>query len=120
MARQIIVLDTQPNSGGILQVRAVFWFPISPASAQVPKPSFVSAAAGVTGPSAITTAEQASLDSGAVLEDVQSIPYATSTSTATIKSDLIARYATRAAYLATLAPTRQYFGVFYDGSTWSA
>ncbi len=120
MARQIIVLDTQPNQGGINQVRAVFWFPISPASAQVPKPSFVSAAAGVTGAGAITPGEQASLESGAVLEEVQTVPYATTTTTAQIKADLIARYGTRASYLAGLQPTRQYFGVYYDGTSWSA
>ncbi len=116
--RQIIALETNPNTGGTNNVRAVLWFPISLASARVPKAGFTSAAAGV--PGGLTQTELDALADGSVLEEVVSIPYATTTTTAAIKADLIKRWTDRKDYIATVAPTRQFYGVSYDGTTWSS
>ena len=38
MARQIIILETNPAAGGEISVRAVFWYPVTPGE-EVPTPN---------------------------------------------------------------------------------
>ena len=114
MARQIIILETRPNTGGLTSISAALWFPIGSLAARVPRNPAISPVPNVT------AAEQTDLESGAVLEEVMTVVYPSGMGTAGIKSDLVNRFSARAAYLATTPPTRQFFGVFYDGTAWSA
>lgn len=121
MARQIIILETVKGSDGVTNVRTVQWFPIAAPAARVPAPGFRSAAAALAGTSAqITASEQASLDDGSVREEVVNVQIAASATNAQIKAELVRRYSDRAAAIAAEPPTRQYFGVSYDGAAWSA
>lgn len=98
-------------------VKAVFWFAVANPLARVPK-SGASLAADI--PGGLTAGELSSLADGSVLEEPVQVSYSTTTTSTVIKADLVKRYADRGAYLATLSPTRQYYGIYYDGSVWSA
>ena len=114
MARQIIILETRPNAGGMTQVQAAFWFAIAALGARVPRNPVASPVP------TITPTELTDLESGAVLEEIQVVIYASGMTPAQIKADLVNRYLARGTYLATVPPARQFFGIFYDGSVWNA
>jgi hypothetical protein len=116
MARQITVLETNPADGGQISVRCAFWFPVT-AGKEVPKPTYTSV---ITGAAIPTGAEDSALKAGQVLEEVKAFTFPDNMSAATIKSTLVTFYARRAAYLATLPFQGQYYGVIYDGTSWSA
>lgn len=117
MARQIIVLETVKASDGVVAVNVVQWFPIAAATNRTPRPGAVSRAA-----SAITVlpAEQASLEDGSVREEFINVGYPASMTTAAIKADLQKRYTDRATAIAAEPPIRQFYGVTFDGTAWSA
>jgi hypothetical protein len=119
MPRQIVLLET-PESGGVMTVTGFFWFAITDVTARVPRPGFTSAGTGLTGTKALTAPEVADLESGAVREERFSITFATSTTNAIIRGELQRRWTDRAADLAAEAPTRQFFGSSWDGTTWTA
>lgn len=120
MARQILLTETRKASDGITQVNGFFWYPIAAANAQVPRPGFVSAGIGFTGAALITPAEQASLEDGSVREESFGRVYPASTTNAQIKADLQKYFTDRSAAVALEPPTRQYFGVSFNGTVWSA
>lgn len=114
MAKQIIILDTDPSDGGNNTIRAVFWFAVA-VNRRVPRPDItVSAWASASAP------EMAALQDGSVLEEVVIRSFPTSTSNASIKAIMVAAYTDRLAYLNALPFKLQFNGVFYDGATWSA
>jgi hypothetical protein len=120
LARQIILLETQKAGDGITNVNCVFWITITAPTAQVPKAGFTSAAAQLSGAQAITTTEQASLDSGAMREEVLNVVFSASDTTAQMKAELQRRYTDRVAAVNALPPTRAFYGVSFDGTAWSA
>jgi hypothetical protein len=120
MPRQITVLETKPGGDGQTVINGVFWYTISNVLARVPRPQFVSALLSVTGPTAITVAEQAQLESGEVKEEVFSITIAASTTLAQAKADLQRRYTDKAAKVAVEPATRQFYGLTFDGTSWSS
>lgn len=117
--RQVVILDT-PEQNGVMQLRGFFWFAIPDGSARIPRPGFVSAGVGLTGAKALTTQEQADLESGAVREERFDATFATSTPNTVIRAELQRRWSDRAADLSAEAPTRQFYGSSWDGTTWTA
>lgn len=120
MARQIIILDVQKGGDGITQVNCVMWFPIAAPTARVPLPSNSFRSDVLAGlPSAVTAPERTALVDGSVLEVGVSASFAASTTTAQIQAELVREYASRATAIAALPPTRQFFGIAYDGTAWA-
>lgn len=118
--RRIIILETVASAAtGEVRVTGVFWFSIAAAAAKVPRPGMVSVAAGLSGAAVITVDEQAALESGDVREEPFTLSYSSSTSAANIKGDLVQRWNDRNAAIAAAPPTRQFFGVSWNGTAWS-
>lgn len=114
MAKQIIVLDSNPSDGGAFSVRCAFWFPVT-VGKEWPSPGAVSAWSGVS------SVEIQQIQQGQVIEETRSYSFPSTTATGAIKTALVQSYLSRAAYLATQPFKGQYYGVFYDSSnTWSA
>lgn len=116
MARQITILETNPAAGGQIAVRCALWFPVT-AGQEVPRPGLVSACKGTAVP---VMQEQNDLEAGKVVEEVQTYLFPDNTSTTAVKANLVAFYQRRAAYLATLPFQGKFYGVVFDGTTWSA
>ena len=114
MAKQIIVLDSNPADGGAFTVRCAMWFPVA-AGKEWP----VSAAASAW--SGVSLAENQAIQQGQVIEETRTYSFPSTTATAVIKTSLVNSYASRNTYLATQPFKGQYYGVFFDSSnTWSA
>jgi hypothetical protein len=115
MAKQIIVLETNPADGGRNSIKYVAWFAV-PVNKQVPQPAVAN--------SQWSGASQAEIDairSGAVLEEVRTISVPASYSTTELKAVLQKDYTDRLNYLANQPFKLQYNGVFFDSvSGWSA
>lgn len=113
MAKQIIALETQKFTSGDTLLRFAMWFPIALAR-QVPRPGAVSEWRDAL------AADNALLVSGAVLEETRTVVIPVGTGTPAVKGILIAMYNVRAAEIAALPNPNQFYGVFYDGTVWSA
>jgi hypothetical protein len=111
MARQIIILETNPADGGQISVNCVFWFPV-PAGQEIVKPNFVSAF------KTPTTTEQTALQNGTVIEELHIYEFPTGTSAASVKANLVAFYNARVSYRASLPNVGQFYGTAYDGTAW--
>lgn len=120
MARQIVILETRKGGDGVTSVNGFHWFPIAVAAARVPLSSFVSAGASLTGPKAITAAEQTSLDDGSVREERFSVVYPSNVTVANVQADLQDRWTTRKAAVDAEPATRQFYGRTWDGTSWTA
>lgn len=119
--RQVIVFETRKANDGVTTITGLHWFPIAASAARVPYPlGFVSGAAVLTGEKAVSTQEQADLDSGAVREERFSVEMAASATTAQMQAELQRRWTDRKAAIDALPATRQYFGASWDGSVWTA
>lgn len=113
MAKQIIVLETYRGTGqGDSEVRFVFWFSI-PAARRVPIAGATSAFKTASAP------ELAALADGSVIEEVLQIQVPAGTTTAQVRTRLEARYAARAAEIAALPNVNQFYGTFWDGTSWT-
>src|SRR5262245_6235461 len=114
MAKQIIVLDTNPADGGAITVRCAMWFAVT-AGKEWPMNGVISAWTGAS------QAETRAIQLGQVIEEVKVYSFPSTTASATIKAALVNSYTSRNGYLATQPFKGQYYGVFYDSSnTWSA
>lgn len=114
MAKQIIVLQTGSPWLGQLSITYALW-------ATVPSNLQVMYAQGTGFTSAYvnaTTAEIASLRSGATVEKVESTNVPVGTGVATIKNILQSAFTT---YQNSITNDNrfQFFGTFYDGTTWT-
>lgn len=122
MAKDIVLLDIQQVIGGIVQIRCVFWFPVTNA---YPAPTATSAypAINTTDP-AILSAIQA----GTVLEETMTLQFPTSTITnnwATVETIILAFYNERKNYragtVAALPDPGLKYKIAHDSVTgWSA
>ena len=114
MAKQIIILETNPADGGMNTIRAVFWFAVILAK-RVPK------AGNTTSKwSGADATETAALVDGSVVEEVRDLSFPTSFTTVELKAALQKAYADRAAFLGAQPFRLQYAGVWWDGTSWSA
>ena len=120
MPRQITVLDTRKAGDGRTQINGAFWFSISNVNARVPRPQYVSVLLNVPSPQNVTAAEQAQVESGEVRDESFAIEIAASTTLPQAKADLQRRYTDRAAAVSAEPATRQFYGLTFDGSAWSA
>jgi hypothetical protein len=120
MARQIIILETNKAGDGYKSVNTVMWFPIAASNARVPRPGFVSRASSLTGADAITQTEQTALEDGSVREEASQSQYPDTATNNEIKADLVKRFSSRSTAIAAEPATRQFYGVSYNGSAWSA
>ena len=120
MARQILLTETAKASDGITVVTGFFWFPIAASNARVPRPAFVSAGVGFTGSALMTAGEQTALEDGSVREERWVKQFSASTTNAQIKAELQRCYVDRTAAVALEPATRQFYGVSFDGTVWSA
>lgn len=114
MAKQIIILETNPQDGGYLSVRFAMWFPVA-AGKEVPRPEITSSAWKQA-----LTADITALQVGSVIEEVNNVRFANTQTAAQIKTALVAQYGSRKTYLDALPFVGQYYGTFYDGTAWSS
>ena len=112
MAKQIIVLDTQPLPGNISQVNVVFWFPVI-AGREIALPGATSRYKGAT------DVENGAIASGTVVEEQFQLQSPPGTSAATVKSQLQAAYANRKAIFDARPNPNQFYGLAWDGTTWA-
>lgn len=115
MAKEVIVLETNQNDGGFITIRAVFWIPVTSGQEQ---PIQSLAASAWSGASA---AEIGALQQGTVLEEVRTFVFPSTMATADVQKLLQTGWNSRAAYLATVPPKGQYYGVYFDSvAGWKA
>lgn len=112
MARQIIILETNPADGGQKTVRCVFWFAIA-AGSRIPLPSFVSEF------KTPTTEEATALQDGSVVEEVHTYHYPNSYNATSIRAALAAAWTDRKAWRDAQPNTGQFYGSSWDGTTWA-
>lgn len=114
MAKQIVILETNPADGGFNTIRAVFWFAV-PVNRRVPVPNAQSLWTGAS------AGEVADLQSGAVLEERHDIRVPSSFTVAEQKNALNKAYTDRLTFLGAQPFKLQFAGVFFDSATgWSA
>lgn len=112
MAKQIIILDTQPQEGGFTTIRYLLWLPMSP---PVPAPNNRSQWPGAAQP------DHDAIAAGTVLEESRNATFPSGATVAQIKTALIAAYNARKAWWQAQPGRGQIFGVFFDDVTgWSA
>lgn len=112
MAKQIIVLDQQPMSGGSSQLNVLFWFPVT-AGREVAIPGAVSRYKDAT------DVENGLIAAGKVVEEPFAHFVPPATTAATIRAQLQAIYANRKAAFDAKPNPNQYYGVSFDGTNWA-
>lgn len=118
--RQIIILDTPRAGDGKTVVTGFNWFPIANVLARVPKPGFQSAGSALDAAHQVTGAEQAALEDGSVREERFNLTFSASTTRVQIEGELARQWTDRKAAIDAEAPSRQFFGRSWDGTTWTA
>jgi len=122
MAKQVVLLEISENQPGIVNLRCVFWFPIT---SGYPIPNFVSAYPDIgTTDSDVLTA----LRTGTMIEEVQVFQFPTSSITtawSTVELIIAAFYTSRKNYrsgiVSALPDPGSKYKVFNDSATgWSA
>jgi hypothetical protein len=122
VAREIIITGVDRQPDGATVVACVFWIN-APANRVRPLPA--SAASQLpTSPGVawgVTTAEQASLTAGSVVEQgYVSGQFPSGTGAAAIQAGLQTAYAAAQAALNNAAPAARFIGASWDGTTWTA
>lgn len=110
-AKRIIVLETIPSDGGFQNVRTALWFPMT---SPIPNPNFESAWPGRS------QAEIDALRSGTVREEQRTFTFPVGMTGAQIKNALESDWTARNTWISTQSPPGQFYGLFFDGTTWSA
>jgi hypothetical protein len=115
MAKQIIILDTQPLPGNITQVNAVFWFPVVLAR-RVLLPGGTSAYKDAS------PGEIAEIQSGSIVEKQFQIQAPRGVSEATVKAQLVTAFTAEKASFDARPNPNLHYGKTFDGQTtaWSA
>jgi len=120
MARQIIVMDRRPSGWpGSHTLRAVFWLAV-PTGQEIPVAGFTSAVKGTDQPDAT---EQQALADGTVMEFVVNYSMPSNYSLPNAKAFLEASYAQCVAAFASatqFGTPGQFYGMKWDGTTWTA
>ena len=111
MARKIIILDLQGESGDF---RVLFWLDVP-----VARQRFYAAAGKTSVFLDATTEENAALQSGAVTEHVERVDRPFGTTLAQLRAALIARHTALQARVNSDNPWNRY-GTSYDGAAWTA
>lgn len=110
--KKIIVLRRVPGDGGTI-LTYLEWHPIA-TGRQVPlQPGRLSYYAEAT------QEETAAINSGAVIEERYQLAILSSATVAQVKAQLEARYNARQAELDAMPNPNQFYGVTWDGTTWS-
>jgi hypothetical protein len=112
MARKIIILD-RVNLPSDQDFRVAFWLDVVPE-----RQPFYANAAAVSAVVGATAEELAAIRSGAVLEEVQTVPARANATQAAILAAIVARYTARQAEFTARNPWARY-GSFYDGTKWT-
>ncbi len=110
--KQIIVLDTQLVPGIGTSVNYIFWYPVA-AGREIPR------GAGSSYKNA-SAPELTALQNGQVVEEVLNRQFISGTTAVSVKAQLVAEYAVRAATFAAKPDPNQFFGLFYENAAWSA
>lgn len=111
--KQIIILETNPASGGLIAINAVFWFPVT-SGREIPIASATSFYKQAS------ASEITALQNGTVIEEFRpAISFPNSFTTAQIQGSLAATWTARKAYLDTLPNPIAVYGKFWDGTTWT-
>ncbi len=113
MARKIIILD-RVNLPSDQDFRVAFWLDVA-----VPRQPFYADATAVSAVIGATADELAAIRSGAVVEEVQTVPARSNATQAALLSALVTRYNARQAEFTARNPWARY-GSFYDGTGWTA
>lgn len=114
MAKQVIVLDTNPADGGSISVRCAMWFPVT-AGKEWPLGS--GSGSAWQGASA---AEVQAIQLGQVIEEVKAFSFPSTTTVPAIKAALVNTWGSRNGYLAAQPFKGQFYGVYFENSSWSA
>lgn len=114
MARQITVLEQNDNLvSGTRLLQCIFWYAIVPAK-RIPVPGFVSRA------TAVTSAEQADLESGAIKEESVGFEFPTTYTPNEMKALVNKRYTDKLTAVTNESNKRLFYGSTYDSITgWS-
>lgn len=112
--KRVIVL-TYSSNGTQMQVTGVMWYAITTGARPQTSGSLWVASGTSTGAS---TAENQAIQAGTIYEETFSQVFPVSTPTATIESDLIQYWTDRNAQIAGNG-ANIYYGVWYDGTSWS-
>lgn len=109
---EIVLLDTGGgSSSGLVNIRAVFWFPVAQGQ-EVPLPDLPQSAWRDASPDQL-----AELRLGHVTEQVITFPFGISLDTGTIQKMVQIAYSDMAEAIAALPPKGKFYGqVFEDGS----
>lgn len=114
MAKKIIILEIGSPWNNQLSIKYALWADV-PAGHQ---PKYTKDSSWVSAYDAADAGELAALRSGAVVEKVETTNVASGTPVATIKNILQASF-TMFQNQITNETTWQYFGTYYDGTTWT-
>jgi hypothetical protein len=113
MAKQIIVLEQQPLTGGVSQISALFWFPVSAARA-VPLPG------GTSRSRLATPDENAAIAAGTVVEETFTFQIPPTATQANVQTWLQSIYANRKATFDAKPDPNGFYGRNWDGTAWVA
>lgn len=113
MAKQIIILENNASEGGLSALRVAFWL-AAVSGQEVPLPQLAQSSWKLA-----SSDEIAALQTGAVIEEVRNFTFPTSIGTDDIHKILQIAYQDRVEYLASIPPKGQFYGIFFDGSSWS-
>jgi hypothetical protein len=112
-ADRIIVLGQDPSRGGLLGIRAVFWFHVPTVADRLPCPG-----CGSAYPEA-SSAEMAMIQSGELIEESGVYDVADGKTGPQIQTDLQAFWTSRKAYLDSKPPRGAYYGrTMNDAGAW--
>jgi hypothetical protein len=114
MAKQIIILETNPADGGTNSTLVVLWVAV-PLARRVPRPNAQSKWEGAS------AADVTAIQDGSILEEVHNVRVPASYTAAETKAVLEKFRTDRVAWLGAQPNKVQYAGVFFDSVTgWSA
>jgi hypothetical protein len=119
MAKEIVILyyfngNTDGQGSTNIRVTGVAWFPVTSGQEIVLAAGTVSRWTGASGP------ENTAIQTGTVVEEYFEVQYASGTTAATMKADLQSKWTARKSQRDALPNPKQYYGVNWDGTNWSA
>lgn len=110
---EIVLLEISGSEGGLVNIRAVFWLPVTTGQ-EVALPNFLASAWKDATPDDI-----AALKAGTIIEEVRSFTFGQSLDEDTIEKMIQIAYSDRLAFLNALPARGKFYGKVFNGSGWS-
>lgn len=112
--KEIMALSIGQPQGGFQSISFVMWFPVAAGNA-MPQPNFKSAWPDI---STKDPALLSALQAGTIIEEATATVLPASLTSAQLQVILQAAWTSRNSYLAGVPPQGQYYGFYFDGTTW--